>query len=95
MIIWNDDRFNQIEKSIMWFLFNRENHDLDREDADVIAEVVNVDKPLCALTVAKLMNEGYVARIIDVAGRERYVLSLDGFEYMSSLSLDKNSTYFD
>ena len=93
--MWNDNQFNAIEKSILWFLFNRENHDLDREDANVISEAINVDKALCELTVANLMNEGYIARIIDAEGRERYVLSLEGFEYMSSLSLDNKSASSD
>jgi hypothetical protein len=87
MVAWNDEKFNQMEKSVLWFLFNRENHNLDREDTDVISEAINVDAALCALTVAKLMNDGYIARIIDAECRERYVLSLEGFEYMSLLSL--------
>lgn len=93
--MWNDDKFNAIEKSVLWFLFNRKNHDLDREDANVISEAINVDKALCELTVANIMNEGYIARIIDTEGGERYVLSLEGFEYMSSLSLDNKIAYSD
>lgn len=87
VMIWNDARFDVVEKSVLRFLFNRENHDLDKSETEVIAEAINVNKALCALTVAKLMNEGYVARIVDAKDRERYILSLEGFEYMSALNL--------
>ena len=89
MIVCYDKKFNAIEKNVMWFLFNRENHKTDREDVDVIADAINVDKALCALTVAKLMNEGYAARIVSVDGRETYVLSLLGFEYMYGINLEE------
>lgn len=87
MIVGNDDKFNQTEASILWFLFNRVNHEIDIDDIEVIAAAVSVDKTLCALTVAKLMNDGYVAKIVGSGGRATYVLSLQGFEYMYGLDL--------
>ena len=81
--LWHDNKFDNTEKSILWFLFHRDNYARQIDDIDILVEESKMEKPHVILIVAKLMNEGYVSRVIDANGYNKYVLSLEGFEYMS------------
>ena len=81
--LWHDGQFNNEEKSILWFLFHRDNYTQTIDDIDIFVADNKIEKPKAILIIAKLMNEGYVSRVVDANGCERYVLSLEGFEYMS------------
>ena len=80
--------FNENEWAILRYLYHRDNvTSIDDNDIDIIAHGLNVEKPLAVLTVAKLYNEGWVSRVFDQNLKERYVLSLEGFDMMKARKL--------
>lgn len=80
----NDVQFSYREWRILRYLYHRDVTEANGDDEKIIANGLGIDVTLALLLLAKLMNEGWVAKVVDSELRDRYLLSLEGFELMES-----------
>ena len=79
----NNIQFSDESWSILRYLYHKDANE-HMDDIEEISNGLKIEKSLALLMVAQLMNEGYVARVLDNENNMVYALSLEGFELMKA-----------